>query len=130
MVESVRWTVSKDRFLYPTIFYTPVVLVDGDNVVTLDKAYVYNARYVIENGIGRGALVTIVRSGDVIPKVVRVLKAVEPDLPDKDQFGDYAARVRSSLANGTLLDVPEHGPGFISATSQRFGAIVREFFDR
>jgi pimeloyl-ACP methyl ester carboxylesterase len=48
----------------------------------------------------------------------------------KDQFGDYAAKVRSSLGNGTLLDVPEHGQGFISAASQRFAAIVREFFDR
>ena len=48
----------------------------------------------------------------------------------KDQFGDYAARVRSSLTNGTLLDVPEHGQGFISAAAQRFAAIVREFFDR
>lgn len=48
----------------------------------------------------------------------------------KDQFGDYAARVRSSLPNGSLLDVPEHGHGFISAASQRFAAIVREFLDR
>jgi len=48
----------------------------------------------------------------------------------KDQFGDYAARVRSSLSNGTLLDVPEHGTGFIGAAWQRFATIVREFFDR
>ena len=48
----------------------------------------------------------------------------------KDQFGDYAARVRSSLPNGTLLDVPEHGHGFISAASQRFAGIVREYLDR
>lgn len=48
----------------------------------------------------------------------------------KDQFGDYAARVRSALSNGSLLDVPEHGNGFISAASQRFASIVREFFDR
>jgi len=48
----------------------------------------------------------------------------------KDQFGDYAPRVRSSLPNGTLLDVPEHGSGFMSAAALRFAAIVREFFDR
>jgi pimeloyl-ACP methyl ester carboxylesterase len=48
----------------------------------------------------------------------------------KDQFGDYAPRVRSSLANGTLLDVPEHGSGFINAAAHRFAAIVREFLDR
>jgi pimeloyl-ACP methyl ester carboxylesterase len=48
----------------------------------------------------------------------------------KDQFGDYAPRVRSALPNGTLLDVPEHGHGFISSASQKFAAIVREFFDR
>ncbi len=48
----------------------------------------------------------------------------------KDQFGDYAPRVRSALPAGTLLDVPEHGSGFISAASQRFAAVVREFLDR
>lgn len=48
----------------------------------------------------------------------------------KDQFGDYAARVRSSLPSGTLMDLPEQGQGFIGAASQRFASVVREFFDR
>lgn len=48
----------------------------------------------------------------------------------RDEFGDYAPRVRSSLPNGSLLDLQDYGRDFISAAPQRFAAIAREFFDR
>ena len=38
----------------------------------------------------------------------------------KDEFWDHAARARASLANGTMLDLPDHGQGFLSAAPQRF----------
>jgi pimeloyl-ACP methyl ester carboxylesterase len=48
----------------------------------------------------------------------------------RDEFADYAPRVRSALPNSSLLDLSEHGRDFISAAPQRFAAITREFFDR
>jgi hypothetical protein len=48
----------------------------------------------------------------------------------RDEFGDYAPRVRSALPNSTLMDLPDYGRGFIGAAPQRFASLTREFFDR
>lgn len=48
----------------------------------------------------------------------------------KDEFWEHAPRARASLPNGTMLDLPEYGQGFISAAPQRFAAVTREFLDR
>jgi len=48
----------------------------------------------------------------------------------KDEFGDYAPRIRSALPNSTLVDLQDYGRGFISAAPQRFASVTREFFDR
>ena len=48
----------------------------------------------------------------------------------RDEFGDYAPRIRSALPNSSLLDLPEHGRDFIGAAPQRFAAVIREFCDR
>jgi hypothetical protein len=48
----------------------------------------------------------------------------------KDELWEHSGRVRASLSNGTMLDVPDYGQGFLSAAPQRFTAVAREFFDR
>jgi pimeloyl-ACP methyl ester carboxylesterase len=48
----------------------------------------------------------------------------------RDEFGDYAPRVRSSLPNSSLIDLQDYGRDFISAAPQRLASIAREFFDR
>jgi pimeloyl-ACP methyl ester carboxylesterase len=48
----------------------------------------------------------------------------------KDEFWEHAGRVRASLPNGSMLDLPDYGQGFLSAAPQRFTAVAREFFDR
>jgi pimeloyl-ACP methyl ester carboxylesterase len=48
----------------------------------------------------------------------------------KDEFWEHAPRTRASLPNGTLLEIPEHGQGFIGTAPQRFASVAREFLDR
>jgi pimeloyl-ACP methyl ester carboxylesterase len=48
----------------------------------------------------------------------------------KDEFWEHAGRARASLPNGSMLDLPDYGQGFLSAAPQRFTAVAREFFDR
>lgn len=48
----------------------------------------------------------------------------------KDDFWETAPRTRASLPNGSLIELPEHGAGFISTSPQRFASIAREFLDR
>lgn len=77
-VVNVEWTASKDGRMKPVVVVDPVSL----NGVTISRATGYNARFITENGIGPGAKVVIIRSGDVIPKIVGVIEQVEPLMPE------------------------------------------------
>jgi len=74
----IDWTISKGGFLKPVARLKPVKL-DG---VTISNVTCNNARFVKDMGLGSNAVVKIVRSGMVIPKIVKVLKPVEFQMPD------------------------------------------------
>ena len=50
---------------------------------TISRATVHHYNMVKTNGVGAGAIVQLVRSGLVIPKIEKVIKSVEPDLPNE-----------------------------------------------
>ena len=77
-VKKVEWNISKDGKLKPTIIVEPVDI-EG---VTIQRVTAFNARYIVDNKIGIGATVCLIRSGGVIPYIVGVTDGVEPDLPD------------------------------------------------
>jgi len=76
-VTDVEWNESKDGNLIPTIVIIPVD-VGG---VTIKRITGNNARFIVEMKIGVGAKVEIIRSNDVIPKIEKVIKGVEPSMP-------------------------------------------------
>ena len=82
-VVDVLWTPSKHGYAKPRVQIKPVELAG----VTITFATGYNAAYIVENGIGPGAMVKITRAGDVIPKILETVKKATPKLPGKD-FGD------------------------------------------
>jgi DNA ligase (NAD+) len=49
---------------------------------TISRVTVHHYNMVKTNGVGPGAIVELVRSGLVIPKIEKVIKSVEPQLPD------------------------------------------------
>lgn len=78
LVSGVEWRVSKDGYIKPTVLFPPVKL----NGVTIQRATGNNAAFIENNKIGVGARIVIIRSGDVIPKVVRVTRPAQPMMPD------------------------------------------------
>jgi DNA ligase (NAD+) len=48
----------------------------------ISRVTVHHYKMVQDKGVGPGAIVQLVRSGLVIPKIEKVIKAVEPKLPD------------------------------------------------
>lgn len=78
-VIEVIWKPSKDGFLVPRIHFEKVRLSQAD----LEYTTGFNARYIVDNNIGPGAVIKVVRSGDVIPYIMDVVKpAKKPSLPD------------------------------------------------
>lgn len=80
-VVSVQWNISKSGILKPVVNIEPVDL----HETTIKKVTGNNARFLIDNNIGGqigpGAMIEVVRSGDVIPKIVRVLVQGESPFP-------------------------------------------------
>lgn len=76
-VTNVLWEVSKSGFIKPRVEIFPVELFG----TTVKYATGFNAKFIIDNGIGKGAKIKITKSGMVIPYIVGVEKKVEPQLP-------------------------------------------------
>lgn len=80
IVEEVIWEPTMYSYLQPVVRTKPVIL-SGNTSCTHFTAH--NAKYVYDNKIGKGATIKVVRSGDVIPYIVSVVKpAKKADMPD------------------------------------------------
>jgi len=80
-VVDVLWKVSKHGYIKPRIEIKPVDLLG----VTIKYATVFNAKFVVDNKLGPGAVIKLIRSGDVIPYVMEVLKPAtskKPKMPE------------------------------------------------
>ena len=81
IVQYVKWTVSKHGYIKPVVVINPVN-VSG---VTITNITANNAKYVVDNVLGPGSIIKLVRSGDVIPKIMEVITVSsngKPQLPD------------------------------------------------
>ena len=70
MVVGVIWSASKDGFLKPKIRIEPVVI----GGARIEYATAFNAAFIKEQKIGVGAIIKIIRSGDVIPTIHEVVQ--------------------------------------------------------
>ena len=77
-VINIEWNISRYNYLKPRIQIKPIEL----NGSVINYATGHNAKFIIDNGIGIGSIIEITKSGDVIPKVVKVIKPSTPLLPD------------------------------------------------
>ena len=74
----IEWKISKNGYLNPTVVIEPVSI----GGVKICRVSAHNAKYVVDNNLGVGAKIELIRSGDVIPYIQKVLKsASKPDLP-------------------------------------------------
>jgi DNA ligase (NAD+) len=115
IVKGVEWNPSKDGYLKPVIL-VETVLIDGNSY---NRVTGNNARFINNNGIGKGAKITIVRSKDVIPKVVEVIEPTEPEFPSEyswkwandvdielvDKEGDSEVQLRRMLYFITTMKI-------------------------
>lgn len=77
-VVDVIWNPSKDGYLKPRVRIEPIHL----GGVTIEYATGFNGSFIEKNKIGVGALISIIRSGDVIPYIKGVtMPAEEAKMP-------------------------------------------------
>lgn len=81
VVSNVEWNVSKDGYLIPVVEFDPVKLAG----VMVKRASGFNGEFIQTNKIGKGARITVTRSGDVIPYIVNILAPAfsgKPQMPE------------------------------------------------
>lgn len=99
-VIKVEWNVSKDKYLKPKLIITPTKL----SGVTISNVTAFNAKYVVDNCLGPGAEIKLVRSGDVIPHILSVVKKAtgsNPQLPPEDTYEWNATEVDIVALDGS-----------------------------
>lgn len=124
-VLDVLWSPSKDGYLKPRVQVEPVVL----GGAKIEFATGFNAKFIEDNRIGIGAVIELVRSGDVIPHILRVVKPAEkplmPDVPWKwndthvdallvDKSKDETVIIKTITLFFKNLDTAGMGPGYVT----------------
>lgn len=82
VVTSIEWNISKHGILIPTVLVEPIVI-DG---VKISRATGFHAKFILLNKLGPGAIVRIIRSGDVIPKIEEVVRGTDAVMPPEDTW--------------------------------------------
>jgi NAD-dependent DNA ligase len=82
-VVDVIWTPSKDGYLKPRVQIEPINL----GGVKIEYATGFNGAFINDNKVGIGAIIELIRSGDVIPHIKSVIVPAEqakmPSVPFK-----------------------------------------------
>lgn len=103
-VLDVLWEVSKDKYIKPKIKINTIVL----GGVEINYATAFNAKFVVDNCIGPGAQIQLIRSGDVIPKIEKVLKPSEtgkPKLPTiKYEWNETGVDIIASDLDAEIME--------------------------
>jgi NAD-dependent DNA ligase len=80
----IEWNISKWGQLKPVAILEPIIL----NDITISRATAHNAKYIVENNLGKGSVIKVVRSKEVIPYIVEVVSGTSPDLPNTEYIWD------------------------------------------
>ena len=82
-VLDIEWNISKDGLIKPVLILKPVEI----GGVEISRVTAHNAKNVITLQLGKGAIIKLIRSGDVIPKIVEVIKPAKKILlPEEDTW--------------------------------------------
>lgn len=83
VIEEIIWKVSKHGKIVPKARIKPV---DFDGVV-VSQCALHNPKECKKNGWGVGAQVRVIRSGEIIPKIIETLKPAPFAMPTEKQVG-------------------------------------------
>lgn len=132
-VIDVLWSPSKDGYLKPRIRIEPVTI----GGAKIEYATAFNAGFVEEKKIGIGAIIQLIRSGDVIPHIMDVItpapQAKMPNVPYKwnDTHVDIILINASQDENVKLKNITSFfvGLGVIGLSSGNIKRMMKASFD-
>lgn len=80
-VKYIKWKISKLGVYIPTVYIEPVNILN----TIVKKTTGHNAKFIVDNNLGPGADIIVIKSGDIIPHILKVLKpADKPQMPEDE----------------------------------------------
>ena len=79
-VINVDWNISKDGYIKPRLILEPTKL----SGVVINAVTAFNAKYIVDNKIGPKSQIKLIRSGDVIPHILEIIKQTKAQMPEID----------------------------------------------
>lgn len=77
-VKKIIWSVTPRGIFKPVVLLKKSLEFQG---VKVERAYADNAKWIVDNRVGKKAQVSVIRSGDVIPRIINVNKPSKAKLP-------------------------------------------------
>ena len=101
VVKDIDWKVSKDGKIVPTLVLQPIEI----GGVTIQRVTAHNAKVVFSNNINIGTVILLVRSGDVIPYIKKIIKKSKtPLMPTiKWSWGDNKIDIYCCKGNKDII---------------------------
>jgi DNA ligase (NAD+) len=125
-VKYVQWKISKMGKYIPIIHFEPIEIESNEgSKSTIKKCSGHNAKYIIDNSIGKGAKIIIIKSNDVIPKVFKILEKGEINYPEQDYMWNHTKihfitteqteeqNINRIISFFKTMDTEHFGPGVI-----------------
>lgn len=79
-VNSIKWDLTRTSKLVPVVHFNPIEL----SGATVSRATGFNASFIKKNKIGKDSIISVQRSGEVIPNIVEtIVPSKEVTLPTK-----------------------------------------------
>ena len=75
-VNDVIWEVSKDKYMKPIVVFDEVFL----SGAKIKRTTGFNAKFILDNMIGNDSVITVTRSGEVIPYIRKIVKKSDKPL--------------------------------------------------
>ena len=96
-VREVVWNISRTGFLIPTVHFEPVEL----SGAVIGAANGLHGRWIYDMNVGPGAIITVRRSGDVIPQILNIVTPAPegPAMPALYKWADADGASVSSIGS-------------------------------
>lgn len=110
-VKNISWQLSSRNRFIPVVEFEPVQLYGTE----VERATGLHYQYIIDNGIGKGAIIEVTKANEIIPQITKVVKSVPTDtinLPD----------------NFTVVGL--HAVKLIETTEEWYNHFSKNFFSR
>ena len=127
-VVRIIWQDSAFGRLIPKVQIKPV-MVQGAKVTYVTC---HNAQWMEEHKIGPGAIIKVIRSGEVIPKIVGVVKPADhAQLPDCKFYREGVHFYQSQLSNESYIKKLERAVNAFGISEVKYQTLkaIREKFD-